>query len=95
MPILKISLLALMIFGLIGILLAAATLLEQSKFAHAYQSNTTNSVSSGTDSSPQSETPIVRVATRHRSAPENSMSTRICFGSEPFCAGRRATPALL
>ena len=52
MPILMIALLALIVFGLVGILLAAAVLLEQSTFAHAHKSNTAHPVNSGAAPSP-------------------------------------------
>jgi hypothetical protein len=52
MPILMIALLALMVFGLIGILLAAAVLLEQSNLAHAHRGNTAHPVSPGANPSP-------------------------------------------
>ena len=51
MPILIMALLALLIFGLIGILLTAATVLEHRKHAHAVQAGTADSVVSGVASS--------------------------------------------
>lgn len=51
MPILMMALLALIIFGLIGILLTAATVMEHRKHAHAAQAGTTPSVVSGVASS--------------------------------------------
>lgn len=47
MPILIMALLALLIFGLIGILLAAATVLEHRKHAHAVPAGTAPSATSG------------------------------------------------
>jgi hypothetical protein len=44
MPILLMALLALVIFGLIGILLTAAVILEQSKHKHAAKSNAAHPV---------------------------------------------------
>jgi hypothetical protein len=51
MPILIMALLALLIFGLIGILLTAATVVEHRKHAHAVQAGTAHSVASGVASS--------------------------------------------
>jgi len=51
MPILIMALLALLIFGLIGILLTAATVLEHRKHADAVQAGTAHSVVSGVASS--------------------------------------------
>ena len=51
MPILIMALLALLIFGLIGILLTAATVLEHRTHAHAVQAGTAHSVASGVASS--------------------------------------------
>jgi hypothetical protein len=50
MPILMIALLALMVFGLIGILLAAAVLLEQSTLAHVHKGNVAHPATSGAPS---------------------------------------------
>jgi hypothetical protein len=47
MPILIMALLALLIFGLIGILLTAATVLEHRKHVHAVPAGTAPSVTSG------------------------------------------------
>jgi len=47
MPILLMALLALIIFGLIGILLTAAVILEQRKLKHAAKGEAAHSVISG------------------------------------------------
>ena len=47
MPILMMALLALVVFGLIGILLTAAVILEQSKLKRAAKGNTVHPVTSG------------------------------------------------
>jgi uncharacterized membrane protein len=47
MPILLMALLALLVFGLIGILLAAAVLLEQSKRARLVKSNAAHAMAAG------------------------------------------------
>jgi len=52
MPILMIALLALMVFGMVGILLAAAVLLEQSTFARAHKGNPAHPATSGAAPSP-------------------------------------------
>jgi hypothetical protein len=52
MPILMIALLALMVFGIIGILLAAAVILENSSHVHAAKVNIARPVNSGTIPSP-------------------------------------------
>ena len=47
MPILMMALLALIVFGLIGILLTAAMILEHRKHAHAVQGDAAPAVTSG------------------------------------------------
>jgi hypothetical protein len=47
MPILLMALLALLVFGLIGILLAAAVLLEQSKRARSVKGNAAHVMAAG------------------------------------------------
>ncbi len=47
MPILMMALLALIVFGLIGILLTAAMILEHRKHAHAVQADAAPAVTSG------------------------------------------------
>ena len=47
MPILLMALLALLVFGVIGILLTAAMILEHSKHAHLAKANATHSVPPG------------------------------------------------
>jgi hypothetical protein len=51
MPILMMALLALMVFGLIGILLTVAVILEQSKLKRAAKGDAAHPVTSGTASS--------------------------------------------
>jgi len=52
MPILMIALIALMVFGVIGILLASAVILENSSHVHAAKVNIAHSVTFGTPPSP-------------------------------------------
>ncbi len=52
MPILLMALLALMVFGLIGILLTSAVILEHSKLAHAAKGNAAHPVTPGAAPSP-------------------------------------------
>ena len=47
MPILLMALLALLVFGVIGILLTVAVVLEQSKLKHAAKGDAAHSVTSG------------------------------------------------
>jgi hypothetical protein len=47
MPILMMALVALLVFGLIGFLLAAAVILEQSKHKHTAKGDAENAVTSG------------------------------------------------
>ena len=64
MPILIMALLALIIFGLIGILLTAATVLEHRKHAHAVPGGTAHSYHRGDLRRcllPQTETSVARV----------------------------------
>lgn len=52
MPILMIALIALMVFGVIGILLASAVILENSSHIHAAKANIAHAVTSGSPPSP-------------------------------------------